>query len=410
MLTKTKTYEEEKNDLEINHSFSIPEDILNSINERWFYLYEWIWVKDVKNSIERDFLKYIKNFWIILAVILIIPSAILFFAIWPLFIVFFLLLLWIINLIFIVILTILAIKRSHILRKNANVLLTNSYISINWNIERLGSMKSDNYNQIQKISELFEEKIFENSNIENTKKSFFKQVLEEIWSGYWKIMRIWNSRSKNSSQIMLLLFALYTIYALSLWLIYSIWIFFIWIFWNVLSFINKKILLISWHKVTSINNNFEYIDEYSEKLINEKNNLSVQLKEATNNDWKDWLLNKINDWLENINKYADDSIKTYIKLKHEIDTSEYNEMFNYSVYNSWIKKQILTPLEQILDLLNKNLNILKQSKESIEKQILETSDPSLKWPIIASKTRIEMKIEEIEKHIERISLYAEKLR
>jgi hypothetical protein len=52
-------------------------------------------------------------------------------------------------------------------------------------------------------------------------------------------------------------------------------------------------------------------------------------------------------------------------------------MFNFSIYNSWIKKQILVPLEQITNLLEKNLEKLKENKISIEKQILETTNPSL---------------------------------
>lgn len=411
MLTKTKQYTEEKNDLEMNHSFSIPENIQNTVNERWFYLYQWIWEKDVKNSIERDFLKYIKNFWTILAVILIIPSAILFFAKnMVLFFSFFFWFLLLINFIFIFFLIILAIKRSSILRKNANVLITDSYISINWKIEKLDNNKINNNNKIQEISELFEEEIFKESNIEKTKKWFLWQVMEEIWSWFWKIVKIWDSRSRDSWQLVLVLVALYAFYALSLWLIYFVWIFFIWIFWNILSIINKRILLATGHKITSINKLFEDIDEYSKKIIVEKDNLSIQLKEAMNNDWNDWLLNKINQWLENINKYAENSVNTNVKLKNEINISKYKEMFNFSIYNSWIKKQILTPLEQISELLNKNLDILIENKNSIEKQINETTDISLKWPLVASKTRIEMKIIEIEKHVERISVYIEKLR
>ena len=34
MLTKTKTINEKENDLEINHSFSIPENIKSDINEK----------------------------------------------------------------------------------------------------------------------------------------------------------------------------------------------------------------------------------------------------------------------------------------------------------------------------------------------------------------------------------------
>jgi hypothetical protein len=52
-------------------------------------------------------------------------------------------------------------------------------------------------------------------------------------------------------------------------------------------------------------------------------------------------------------------------------------MFNFNIYNSWIKKQIITPLEQIQDLLNSNLIKLKESLEKIRKQIKETTDNSL---------------------------------
>lgn len=411
MFTKTNTYSNEKNDLEINHFFSIPENIQNNINDRWFHLYEWIWSQDVKASIERDFLKYIKKLWVIFAVLLIIPSAILFMAKdITLFIIFFVWFLWIINFIFILILTILAIKRSSILRKNAYVLITDTSISINWKIEKLNNYNINNDNKILKISELFEEELFKESNIEKTKKSFFKQVMDNIWEWYSFIFRIWKWNNKNSWQLVLLLLALYTVYALSLWLIYFVWIIFVWFFGNILSAINKKILLIKWHKITSINKHFEDIDTYSKSLVKEKNELTTLLNNAISNDWKDWLLTHINTWLENINQNADKSINTNIKLKEEINNSEYKEMFNFSIYNSWIKRQILTPLEQISELLSKNLNILSNRKQSIEKQILETTDPSLKWPLVASKTRVEMKIVEIQKHLEKINIYIDKLK
>ena len=77
MLTKTKTIVEKWNDLETNHSFSIPENIQKDINEKWFYLYNWIWEQDVKQSIERDFLKLIEKLWTFFSLTLIIPSVIL---------------------------------------------------------------------------------------------------------------------------------------------------------------------------------------------------------------------------------------------------------------------------------------------------------------------------------------------
>jgi len=53
-------------------------------------------------------------------------------------------------------------------------------------------------------------------------------------------------------------------------------------------------------------------------------------------------------------------------------------MFNFSIYNSWIKKQIHIPLKQVLDLLQKNLDKLKENEYSIEFKIQKTNDESFK--------------------------------
>lgn len=411
MLTQTRTINEEKNDLAVNHNFSIPENIKNDINEKWFHLYKWIWEDDIKQSIERDFLSSIKTIWPVSAVILLLPTILIIYSsssyvagFW-----YFVSLLIIINVFLLIYLTILAIARSNTLRKNAYVLLTDSSISVNWNIRKISEFNSEDV-EIKKISNTFEEEIFKESNIKNTKQWFIKQVFEQLWKWYQMIFKLWDSRNRNSFQIILIWILLYTIYALSLWMIYFIWIFFIWIFWNILSIVNKNLLLISWHKITKINSNFEDIDSNSNALIIEKDNLWVLLNEAKKNDWKDSLLLKINEWIKNINENAWSAVDTSINLKKIIESSKYNEMFNFSIYNSWIKKQILVPLLQIVELLEKNLNILKEQNEAIWEQIKNTPDPSLSWPLLASKTRIEMRIVEIEKHIGGISGYIGKLR
>ena len=411
MFTKTKTINKKKDDLETNHSFSIPKHVQNDINEKWFHIYNWIWEKDVKQSIERDFLKLIDKLWPWLAALLIIPSSILLLLeITSTFYWYFFWLLWIINLIFLVYVLFIAIKRSSILRKNAYVLITDSSVSINWKIDKLSNTGLKSSKGINKVSTLFEENIFEESNIEKTKKWFFKKVTEQLWKWFTTIMKMWRRWGRDSWKVVLLLLVLYSIYAFSLWIIYFIWIFFIWIFWNILSFVNKKILLISWHEITTINNHFENIDKDSKELIKEKNTLSTLLTQAMKNDWKDSLLTKINSWIKNINNNASDAVDTSIKLKRKIESSKYKEMFNFSIYNSWIKKQIHIPLKQILDLLQKNLDKLNENKEKIEKQILETSDQSLQWPLVANKARIQMRIKDIRKHMKGINIYIIKLK
>lgn len=407
MFTKTINQKKE-NDLLANHSLSIPENIKTTINERWFYLYEWIWVNDLKLSIERDFLKYMNILGLPLAIIVLIPSVIFIYAIWILFLPFFFLWLFLINFFLLVFLAILSIKRSFILSKNAYVLLTDSHISLNWKIWKLSDFNI-NSKEIKYISNLFEEEIFQPSYIDITKGSFYEDVKKKLFSWYKNIMRFWNSRSREIWNLMILVLALYSAYAISLWIIYFFWIIFIWLLWILLSIINKKILLISGHEVISINDKFEYIDENSNKLNIRKEEILELLNDAKNNDWKDSLLTKINSWIEDINKYASNSIDTSLVLKKQIKDSKYSEMFNFSIYNSWIKKQIYEPLKEINNLLEKNLDNLKNKKIEINNQIQETKEDSLKGWLISSEKRIEIRIEEFDKHLLNIKSYLEKL-
>ena len=403
MLTKTKVQTNKT-----NQSLPIPIKAQKEIKEKWFFLYNWIWSNDVKLSIERDFLRIIKNYWTFFSLILILPCIVLILLeLFSLFYIYFISTLWVIIAFLFIYLIILAIKRSNILRKNSHILITDSSILINWRISKLKWFIYD-YDLIE-IWDLFEEKLFYKSRIHKTKRWFINQVFDQIFDWYWTIFKL-SDWKKWSIQLMLILTVLYSIYSLSLWIIYIFWIFFIWIFWIILSIINKLILLKTGHEITIINDNFENIDFDSKELIIEKNNLSKLLTDAMNNDWKSSLLTKIKTWIEDINVYASRAIDTSIILKKQIESSKYKEMFNFSIYNSWIKKQIYTPLKQILDLLDKNLKILEKNKTQIEKQILKTSDSSLQWSLTISKTRTQMRIEEIQKHINKISIYINKLK
>ncbi len=410
MLTKTKKIQEKNNDLKTNHYFSIPEKIQEKISERWFALYNWIWEQDVKQSIERDFLKLLNNLWVAWALILIIPTVILLYMKSPFAYAFFWWILLIINLLFFIYLTFIAIKRSSILRKNSHILITDTAVSINWKIKNIKENKIYSNENLSKISNLFEEPLFSESNIHKSKKWFTKEVMNKLTSWYWKIFKMWSWRSRNSWQLILLLVALYTAYVVSLWLIYFVWIIFIWIFWNILSYINKQILITTGHEITTINNYFEKIEKNSNNLVKEKNELTTLLNQASDNNWKDSLLIKINNWIKKINKNASNAVDSSLNLKDVINKSKYKKMFNFSIYNSWIKKQIYIPLSEILKLLEKNLNSLKLNLENIEKEILKTTDESFKWPLVASKTRTQIQIQNLEKHILWIKHYIDKLK
>jgi len=85
-------------------------------------------------------------------------------------------------------------------------------------------------------------------------------------------------------------------------------------------------------------------------------------------------------------------------------------MFSFPVYNSWIKKQILTPLEQILALLEKNLSLLIQTSKDIEQQITQTHKIEYKSTLELQLQRIELQKREIQRYIPQLQESIDKLK
>ena len=393
-----------------NEAIIIPEDIQKIISQRGFYLYEWIWNKDVKESIERDFLELLSKYGLMWAVLLILPTAISLFWGFPYTYSLFWILFITINICFLWYIFFTSIIRSKILRKNNQVLITDRSVSINGNIIKLDDNKIINTQEIDDIKLLFEEELFNSSYIYISKRKFQVAVFEKMKKWYTKILSKSRNSWKNWGQLIAVLLALYTVYVLSLGIVYFIGIILIWIFWIIISIINKKILLITGHEITTINNSFENIDEYSKKLETQKDELIQLLADAKNNDWKDSLLTKINSGIEIINNQANKAVNQSIDLKKWIEKSKYSEMFNFWIYNSWIKKQILIPLEEIHKLLVQNINLLERQVSEIDIQLDIELDSSKKWALSMSKTRSIMRSEEIKKHIENMEVYIEKLK
>lgn len=402
----------EKNDLETNQFFSIPEEIQKNISEKGFHLYKWIDSNEVKSSIQRDFLKYINYLGIPFAFILIAPSIILFYSASPTFSgYFFLWMLGIMNLLLFGFLLFLGIKRSRIFAKNSYVVMTNNSFSINGKIEKFQNGQIPKNAELRDIWEIFEEELFEKSNIEATKKTHIKKTWGKFTSWISWILQIWkrSDPKKWSGKILLILMWLYLAYSLSLWFIYIIGIVLIWIFGILLNIIHKQILLFQKHDITLINNDFENINIYSQKLQREKENLSTNLLWAQKNEWTKQLQNNIHSGITSINAAAQSAIKTSQDLKKHIEQSKYREMFEFHIYNWWIKKQILTPLVEIKILLESSLASISHKEQEIIQQINNTSDMSYISVLTATRKRSEMRRKEIQKNIEHISIYINKL-
>lgn len=50
-----------------------------------------------------------------------------------------------------------------------------------------------------------------------------------------------------------------------------------------------------------------------------------------------------------------------ISLRTELEKSKYKTLFNFPKYDTWIKKQVLEPIEEILDMLKSNRDTIKKT-------------------------------------------------
>lgn len=399
MKTRTKTNSKIKN-WEKGKYYKIPENILKEVNEKWFFLYDWIDEKEIKTSIEIDFLEKI-------------------FILWPIVIIFMLLFafatgltgsLWFL-LFFIILLMIyllgLSIFKSLKASKINFLVITNNYFSVNekiWKIENNSIFLDEN---IVNISKTFEEDLFSKSKLKETKKEKMKlvSIAKKILEFLWKI----SGDSRWNINFMALIVILLVAFALSMSIVYLIWIFIVMFFWIFTAFVNRKILIIKWNKILLINEYFEYLWNYSNNIKKQKTFLSDKLEKAIQNKWSNWLLLKINSGIEKINKTIKNAFIKNQDLIETIKNSKYNEIFDYKVYNSWLKKQIINPIKWVIELLEKNIKIIENQIWKIKNNIKAEKQEKLKVHLKVAKENLTIRKNDILKQKEIMQKLLEKL-
>lgn len=403
MLTRTLPPSETKIQGEIN----TPEQVEKQVDERWFFLYEWISPDELRMTLERDYLRIVRKSSIPLAIITAIAGFI-GFAWGPIgTIIAILITLGIFYSIIGIILALQFFYRSYLYTRGANVIITDNHYVSWWKIT-----EKWNSEIFKKFEDIFDEPFLWKSKLAEKKaiaKTELFDNLKEIASGWWKILQsVW--RSRDSGGIVLVILIASFLYAAMMGLVYFIGIFFITIFGRIFSWLAHRYLIAMNNTEHKIQNLFWEIHTASENLkFNQKNTISL-LTDAWRNEWTENLSGRLSESFEVIGKLAETATDKTIKLRKTIESSSYKDIFNFNKYGSWVKTQILEPIESILLLLSSNSVTLKSTISSLENQISETSDPSLQKPLILQQERLKMQIENFERVTEMLEWYREKLK
>lgn len=203
-----------------------------------------------------------------------------------------------------------------------------------------------------------------------------------------------NSHKNNNLQFFVIIFTIASaIFGFMIGLTYFLGLPIVYFFAKIFSKIFKKILLAKSQTEYKIQNLFENIDAHSREIHSEKEKIILSLTDAKNNNWQDNLSGKIFENFHTLNTHTEKAVNESLTLKKTLENSEkYEKIFNFGKYDSWIKNEILTPILELLDLIEKNILLLQNTKNALEKQISETTDPSHRTPLELQKTRLETKI------------------
>jgi hypothetical protein len=392
----------------------IPKEIKRDIEEKWFHLYRWISPEEVKLSIEKDFLHTMKIIWAPLAIVSILGALPFYEDIGKLMRVFLLIIcVWIFFLFFY--LLFLSFRRSSLLSKSAFVVLTDSSISLGGKVRKLSEISSL-WKEIDEVSETFSEWLFEDSRLGKEKAELKKELLHQIY-GWYKLFfsknedsRINWGKDKNTGQAILLIILLYTLYIGVMSVVYFIGIFFLLIFGNTITWCNTRYLLWKGNTVLKINTLFGNVDRDAEELSLQTHALKKSLKSASKNEWKDGLLLEIRAWIEALGTLSNTTTDNAVLLRDTIAHSKYYEMFHSWTYNTWIKKQVISPLQEIEKLLQKSKESLTMGINTISDEISSPLKSEFSGNLEMQKKRLLMQIDDIDIFLPRIQEMIEKLK
>ncbi len=406
MLTRTLPSIEKEKQVQME----TPELIIKQVDERGFYLYEWISSDELRMTLEKDYLNIVKWASMPLAIVTAIAGFIGFsggpvgtiLAVLSVLGIFYLIVGFILFFRF--------LHRSYLYTRGANVVITdNHYVSWGNIIEQ--SNKKNIQERFWRFETIFDEPFLGESKLaekkEKAKTELFDSLKEIAWGG-WKILQ-WVWRSRDSWGIIIAILIAWFLYATMMGLIYFIGIFFIAFFGRIFAWMAHRYLMAMNNTEHRIQTLFLDISNSSDDLKSGQIEAVSLLSDASRNEWVENLSGRLADSFSLIGKLAGSATDKTVELRKILTSSEYKDIFNFVKYGNWVKKQILEPIEEILLLLKKNTVTLKKTIDSIEIQISETSDPSLQKPLILQRDRLEMQIESFEKNIDLLNSYREKL-
>lgn len=383
----------------------LPDNIQSDISTRGFHLYEWISPSEFMITIQRDYLSMMDRYIFPMAVFSSIFATLgmilggttgafggLFLSIAIMY-----------PLIFLV-LVIRSIRRSFLFNHVANVVFTDKVLVFGQEIIPIEDLRS---NERMKIwGSEFDEPFLGESHLAKKKIIFFDSLLLKIKEIFEKL----SHTSDLDARIVPVAYALGALFSLAMVMMYGIGVGFAWILGVCFSLMNRWLLRIRNSLLYRINDTFLRLDESSCILQDSSKSLVSDLSNAQKNEWMENLSGRITASITTVNTHANKSVQDTILLRRLLESSSYSKIFNFPLFESWIRDQVIQPIDEIILLLEKNQKILQKTLAETSTFVQKMADNSGKSAINMTNNRLAMQLESVEKQVNILRGYSNKLR
>lgn len=388
-----------------------PEFIEEKVNERWFYLYEWISPDELRMSIQADYLSIIRAASMPLAIVTLI-AWVLWLAAGPIGVILAVLgVLGIFYLIVGIILIMKMLRKSYLYTRGANVVITdNHYVSLGEVVERENfARQKEVFRTLEKV---FREPLLEPSWLAehiSMEKKWLMEQLRDIATWWGKVVQHLG-RSRDAGGIIMVLMIAWALYGIMMATVYFIGVFFVALMARVFAWIAHRMLLATNNIEHRIQTLFSGIYESSLDLKEAKKSSITLLTEAGANEWAKNLSSRLEESFELMNERARLATDDAVELRKILESSKYREVFNFVKYWNWIRTQILAPIDEIYLLLTSHHTTLESTISSLDTQISITPEPSLQKPLILQKERIQAQLDSMKRIMTMLDGYKNQLK
>ena len=368
-------------------------EIEKEIEEKGFSVYNYISLKELFLTVQRDYLEILSKinwvFWVISIVIWSIA-----YIIWKYYLFFYFL--FFVYLIIFIILLVKLIKRAFYFKKINNVIYTDNWLILG---NKLYKYNQDDkiFSKLEKYEEMFEEFLSKPSSLKkiiNSRKEF---ISSKNWSLLSNSVRITDNFWRDWVQIAIFVAIIQFVYILFLYFFYYFWF----LFWATIFFLVNIILkiILKFTKNTEVIIKWK-IEDIDKSFLNMKK-IDYILENKINN-FKDWDIFNISKIVEkNFSNFYTEIYFVFNEIKQLfvlLKKSNFSDFINFKKLEIYFKNNFNKPvlnmismLKKYEELLKKQINLLKitQSNNEVFDKTLDQKEIILNRQLNILKQNIE---------------------